>query len=131
MPSYLFDAELDDETIGRALYSLVFIQEREEQANRRQAYHSFEERLLPAQSFSECHSRTGSREKPSRDSRNERIMILLERQEEHYLPDFKAEIQKHEFQADYDRRSIQELNGVIESQRGEINRALEGDEQLR
>ena len=32
---------------------------------------------------------------------------------------------------DYDRRSIPKLNGVIESQRGEINRALEGDEQLR
>ena len=31
---------------------------------------------------------------------------------------------------DYDRRSIQKLNGVIESQRGEI-RALAGDEQLR
>ena len=38
---------------------------------------------------------------------------------------------RNEFQADYDRRSIQTLNGVIESQRGEINRALEGDEQLR
>ena len=31
----------------------------------------------------------------------------------------------------YDRRSIQKLIGVIESQRGEINRALEGDEKLR
>ena len=40
-------------------------------------------------------------------------------------------LQKHEFQADYDRRSIQKLNGVIESLEGEINRALEGDEQLR
>ena len=45
--------------------------------------------------------------------------------------DKKAEIQKHEFQADYDRRNIQKLNWVIESQRGEINRALGGDEQLR
>ena len=40
-PSYLFDAELDDETIGRALSSPLFIQEREESADRRQAYHSF------------------------------------------------------------------------------------------
>ena len=38
---------------------------------------------------------------------------------------------KHEFQADYDRRSFQKLNGVIESQRDEIVRALQGDEQLR
>ena len=31
----------------------------------------------------------------------------------------------------YSRRSIQKFNGILESQRGEINRALEGDEQLR
>ena len=67
----------------------------------------------------------------SRDSENEQIRILLERQREQILADCRAEIQKHEFQADYDRRSIPKLNGVIESQRGEINRALEGDEQLR
>ena len=52
VPSYLFDAELDDETIGRALSSPLFIQEREEPADRRQAYYSYEESLLPAQSFS-------------------------------------------------------------------------------
>ena len=39
VPSYLFDAELDDETIGRALSSPLFIQEREEPANRKHAYH--------------------------------------------------------------------------------------------
>ena len=91
-PSYLCVAELDDETICRALSSPLFIQEREEPADRRQAYHTFEESLLPAQSFSVCHPRTGrpmhelsslswcSREKPSRDSENEQIRILLERQ---------------------------------------------------
>ena len=57
-PSYLCDAELDDETIGKELSSPLFIQEREEPADRRQADHSFEESLLPAQSFSVCHSRT-------------------------------------------------------------------------
>ena len=36
-PSYLCDAELDDETIGKALSSPLFIQERQEPANRRQA----------------------------------------------------------------------------------------------
>ena len=51
VPSYLFDAELDDETIGKALSSPLFIQEREEPADPRQAYHSFQESLLPAQSF--------------------------------------------------------------------------------
>ena len=36
-PSYSCDAELDDEIIGKALSSPLFIQEREEPANRRQA----------------------------------------------------------------------------------------------
>ena len=71
------------------------------------------------------------RENPCRGSENEQIRILLERQREQILADFRAQIQKHEFQADCDRRSIQKLNEVIESQRGEIYRALEGDEQLR
>ena len=71
------------------------------------------------------------RENPCRDSENEQIRILLERQKEQILVSCRAEVQKHEFQADYDRRNIQKLNGVIESQRREINRALAGDEQLR
>ena len=124
VPSYLFDAELDDETIGKALSSPLFIQEREEPADRRQAYHSYEESLLPAQCFSVCHSKmvrlvhelgslsSRSREKPSRNSVSVRIRILLERQKEQILADFIVEIQKHEFQADSDRSSIQELNGI-------------------
>ena len=56
-PSYLCDAELEDETIRKALSSPLFIQERGESADRRQAYHSYEESLLPAQSFF-AHSRT-------------------------------------------------------------------------
>ena len=51
--------------------------------------------------------------------------------EEQMLADCRAEIQKHEFQADSDGRSIQELNGIIESQRREIDHTLAGDEQLR
>ena len=51
-PSYSCDAELDDEIIGKALSSPLFTQEREEPANLRQAYHSHEDSLLPAQSFS-------------------------------------------------------------------------------
>ena len=55
----------------------------------------------------------------------------LRDKKEQILADFKAEIRKHEFQADSDWRSIQELNGIIESQRREIDHALAGDEQLR
>ena len=143
VPSYLCDVELDDETIRKALSSPLFTQEREEAADRRQAYHSFEESLLPAQSFSVCHARTRrpvhelsslgsrSREKPSRDSENEQIRILLQRQKEQILADCRTEIQKHEFPADYDRRSIQKLNGIIESQRREFDHTLACDEQLR
>ena len=50
---------------------------------------------------------------------------------EFILVDCQAEKEKHEFQADDDRRSIQKLNEVIESQRGETYRAHQGDEQLR
>ena len=54
-PSYSCDAELDDEIIGKALSSQLFIQERQEPANLRQACHSHEESLLPAQSFFRTH----------------------------------------------------------------------------
>ena len=143
-PSNLHDWEISDNTIGRALSSPLFTQEREEPAGPRQAYHSLEESLLSSQSSSVCHVRTerpvsdqfdslipNVRENPCRGSENEQIRILLERQKKQILADCGAEIQKHEFQADCDRRSIQKLNGVIESQRGEIYRALQGDEQLR
>ena len=47
------------------------------------------------------------------------------------LADFTAEIHKHEFQVDSDRRSVQELSGIIESQRRDIDHTLARDEQLR
>ena len=47
--------------------------------------------------------------KSSREMENERIRILLERQQKQILAEVRTEIQKHEFQADSDRRSIQEL----------------------
>ena len=50
-PSYLSDAELES-----AIFTTV--QEREESADRRQAHHSHEKSLLPAQLFF-AHSRTG------------------------------------------------------------------------
>ena len=39
------------------------------------------------------------------------------------LADCQAEIRKHELQADYDRRSIQKLNEMIELQKEELHRA--------
>ena len=143
MPSYLHDAEISDDTIGRALSSPLCTKEREDAASRRQAYHSPEESLLSSQSLSVGHVRTGRlvnefgslstsvRENPCRDSENEQIRILLERQKEQILADCRPESQKYEFRANYDIRSIQKFNGVIESQRGETNRAHQGDEQFR
>ena len=136
-PSNFHDLEIDDYTIIRALSSPLFTQEREEPAGRRQAYHSPEESLLSSQLLSVGHVRTGRPvsdefgslisnvgENPRGDSENEQIRILLERQNEQILAEVRTEIQKHEFQADSDRRNIQKLNEVIQSQRGEIYCAL-------
>ena len=62
---------------------------------------------------------------------NELIRILFERQKKQIHAKVRSEIQKHEFQANSERRSIQELNGIIESQRREIDHTIASDEQLR
>ena len=58
-PSNLHDWEISDKTIGRALSSPLFTQEREDPASRRQACHSPEESLLSSQSLFVGHVRTG------------------------------------------------------------------------
>ena len=123
-PSWSCDAELDDETIGKAVSSPLFIQEREEPANLRLTYHSQEESLLPAQSFFYTHKYPGDqcanqvqiclkKRKSGRNSENERIRMLLERQKEQILAEVRSEIQKHELQAESDKISIQELTGIL------------------
>ena len=67
--------------------------------------------------------------KSSRDLENERIRILLERQKEQILGEVRSEIQKHELQAESDRRSIQELTGIVDSQRMEIVHTITGCDQ--
>ena len=62
---------------------------------------------------------------------NETIWILLQRQKEQILAEVRTKIQKLEFQADSDGGRIQELTGIIESQRREIDHAVASDEQLR
>ena len=105
----------DDATIGKALSSPLFTQEREDDACRRRAYHFQDEGLSSSLSSSVSQVGTGRpvvkpfdsqissvREIPSHCSENEQIRILLERQREQFLADCQAEIRKHEFQADYD-----------------------------
>ena len=62
---------------------------------------------------------------------NERIRILFARQKEQILAEVRTEIQKHECQADSDRRSIQEVVGIIDSQQREIDHTVASDEQFR
>ena len=45
----------------------------------------------------------------------------MDRQKERILAECQAEIKKHEFQADYDRRSVRKLGEIIESQQEEIH----------
>ena len=49
------------------------------------------------------------------------IRTLLDRQKEQILAESQAEIKKHEFQADYDLRSVRKLNEIIESQQEELH----------
>ena len=72
------------------------------------------------------HDRTGQPVVETRQEQNleyAQIRTLLVRQKEQIFADCQAEIKKHEFQADYDRRSIQKLNETIESQQEELHRA--------
>ena len=54
----------------------------------------------------------------------------LKDKKEQILAEVRTEIQKHEFQA-VSERSIQELTGIIDSQRGEIDHTMASDEQSR
>ena len=123
------DFDYDDVTIGEALSN----------ARRRRADHAEEEDLSSCLSSSVSHDRTGrpvvcstfdsqvsSVQETRHSTESEQIRILLERQREQIFADCQAEIRKHEFQADYDRRSIQNLNETIESQKEEICRAHQG-----
>ena len=67
-----------------------------------------------------------SKRSSSRDSENERTRILLERQKEQILATVRPKIQKHELQAESDRRSIQESTGILDS-----DHTIKGCEQSR
>ena len=122
--------DYDDVTIGKALLN----------ACRRRTDH-FEEGLSSCLSSSVSHDRTGrpvvcslvtsAKETQRHTSESEQINTLLERQREQILADCQAEIRKHEFQAGYDRKSIQKMSDMIESQEEEICLAHQGDERLR
>ena len=72
-----------------------------------------------------------SEKNPSRDSENEQIRILFERHKEQILADCRERFRNTSSKPTMIEEVIQKLNGIIESQRSEINHALAGDEQLR
>ena len=119
------DLDDDDAAVGEMLFN----------AYREQVYHSQREDLSVGQSSSSISDRTmqpvvdhdksheSGYEIQRQNSENEQIRTLLDRQREQILADCQAEIRKHEFQADCDRRSRQKLSETIESQQEELHRA--------
>ena len=101
-------------------------------AHRVHVYHSQREGLSVGQSSSSVSERTGRSvgERAGRLVRpsgqelnvgNSQIRTLLDRQKEQILDECQAEIKKHEFQADYDGRSVRKLSEIIESQQEELH----------
>ena len=52
---------------------------------------------------------------------NAQMRTLLDRQKERILAECRAEIKKHEFQADFDLISVRKLVEIIESQQEELH----------
>ena len=118
------DVDYDDAALEEMLYN----------AHGEHVYHSQREGLSVGQSSSSVSERTGRPvvERTGRpvverglelNTEHAQIRTLLDRQKEQILAQCVAEIKKHEFQANYDRRSIQKLCETIESQQEELHRA--------
>ena len=128
---FLEDVDYDDAALEEMLYS----------AHREHVYHSQRESLSVGQSSSSVSERSGrpvveivtkSHERSGRpvvergqelNTEHAQIRTLLDRQREQILAGCQAEIKRHEFQANYDRRSIQKLSETIESQQEELHQA--------
>ena len=102
------------------------------EAHRVHVYHSQRESLSVGQSSSSVSERTvrlvGDRTGRPVETigqelnvANAQIRTLLDRQNERILAECRAKIKKHEFQADYDRRSVRKIGEIIESQQEELH----------
>ena len=118
------DVDYDDTALEEMLYN----------AHREHVYHSQREGLSVGQSSSSVSERMERPvvERTGRpvvergqvlNTEHAQIRTLLDRQREQILAECQAEIKKHEFQAEYDRRSIQKLSETIESQQEKLHRA--------
>ena len=110
MQGFPEDVEYDDTALEDMLHD----------AHRVHVYHSQREGLSVGQSSSSMSERTGRfvGERTGRlvgpigqelNVANAQVRTLLDRQKEQILAECQAEIKKHEFQADYDRRSVRKL----------------------
>ena len=110
------DAEYDDAALEDML----------REAHRVHVHHSQREDLSVGQSSS-VSERTGRPvgERAGRpaesSSQDAQIRNLLDRQNERILAECQAEIDRHEFQADHDPRSLRKLGEIVESQREELH----------
>ena len=110
-------------------YDDAALEEMLDNTHREHVYHSQREGLSVCQSSSSVSERTrrlvGERPVESIGQElnvaNAQIRTLLDRQKERILAECRAEIKKHEFQADYDRRSLLKLGAIVESQREELH----------
>ena len=111
------DAEYDDAALEDML----------REAHRVHVHHSQREDLSVGQSSSSVSERTGrpvgerALRPAESSSQDAQIRTLLDRQKERILAECQAEINRHEFQADYDRRSLRKLGEIVESQREELH----------
>ena len=103
------------------------------EAHRVHVYHSQREGLSVGQSLLSSVSERTGRSVGERTRRlvgpigqelnvaNAQIRTLLDRKKEQILAECQAEINRHEFQADYDRRSVRKLGEILESQQEELH----------
>ena len=97
------------------------------QAHRAHAYHSLREDLSVSLSSSSMSDRSGrpvgDRTGRPVEQRNKEAQIrtLLDKHKEQILAECQARINRHEFQAAYDRRSLLNLKEIVESQQEELH----------
>ena len=107
------------------------------EAHRVHSHHSLREDLSVSLSSSSVSDRTrrpiGDRTGRPVEQRNQEAQIrtLLDKQKEQILAECQARINKHEFQAAYDRRSLLKLGAIIESQQEELHCARAEEVQQR
>ena len=124
---FLEDSEYDDAALEGMLRD----------AHRVHSHHSQREDLSVSLSSSSVSDRTGrpvgdrAVRPAEQSSQDAQIGTLLDNQKEQILAECQAEINRHEFQAAYDRRSLRKLGEIVESQQEELHCARAEEVQRR